>query len=97
MIEVVTVIVESLITAGVLLALFFGFKYWIDKGGIDKMLTKTNEDLCSRNAKLKKEIKALKQINEAYQTLLKMRETELAELAAENKEEKKESEDGEGV
>ena len=82
MVEVVSVIVESLVTVGIVLALFFGFKYWIDKGGVDKFITKCNDELSTKNSRLRKEVRVQQEIIKNYQTLLKIREQEIIELSS---------------
>lgn len=82
MVEVVSILVNSLVSIGVILALFFGFKYWVDKGGVDKITTKINDDLTTRNTRLRKEVRVQQEIIKNYQTLLKIREQEIIELSS---------------
>lgn len=79
-VQIVEMIVGSLVTAGILLALFFGFKYWIDKGGIDKVVTKCNDELNAKNQKLKKELEAYKSLNKNFEFLLKEKQKEVENL-----------------
>lgn len=80
MVEVVSIIVESLVTVGIFLALFFGFKHWVDKGGVDKVITKCNDELSAKNKQLRKELEAYKSINKDFEFLLKHKQEEIEDL-----------------
>lgn len=79
-VEVVSIIVESLVTIAVFLAFFFGFKYWLDKDGVNKTLTKINEDQSCKISKLRAELKAYKRLNSDFEFLLKKKQEEVAAL-----------------
>lgn len=94
--QIVSEIVTALMFAGLIIAMFFGFKYWIDKGGVDKMTEKINNDLVERNSKLRKQVRAQKQLIKNYQILLENKEYKIAELLeVEEQSEKEESDNAE--
>ena len=88
--QIVSEIVTALMFAGLIIAMFFGFKYWIDNGGVDKMTEKINNDLVERNSKLRKEVRAQKQLIKNYQILLENKEHKIAELLEEEEQSEKE-------
>lgn len=94
--EQIVVAIIDLILAIIVLALFaWGFKYWLDKGGADKIVKNINEDMSARNRKLLKENRAYKQLIKNYQFLLEKRQEEVENLFLSVDDSENESQEGE--